>query len=270
VAIKEKLTDGLSFRVTPEQENKTSFKKVIFFTVLFSLSSFCYAEKVNVYISGGPTFSQLGNGTSVALNDFVTNNYITNKEAHWSPLWGIGIGHSFENIFSKPYTLSLGLTGYSINFGNVKGTEYPFANAGAFDTLNYKFKAQSNALLLESRLFYTGYSWQPFALVGIGSAWNRLSNYSEIPTDSSGSAVPLPPFSSHTENAVAYELGIGVQRQFFEDVVNKVRYAVSLDYRYLNFGKGQLGSSSVQTTGDHLHIDNLYTQGVMLSLNASL
>ena len=248
---------------------KPSFKKTIFFTVLFLLSSFCYADKINVSISGGPTFSQLSNGTQVALNDSVVNNYNTNKQNHWNSLWGIVISHSFENIFNKHINISLGLAGYSINFRNVNGTEYPFANAGVFDTLNYQFKAQSNALMLESRLFYTCYDWQPFVLIGIGSAWNRLSNYSEVPTDPSGSAVPLPSFSNHTNMAFSNELGIGVQRQFFQDVAHKIRYAASLDYRYLGFGKGQLGSSSVQTTQERLHISNLYTQGFMLSLNAS-
>lgn len=248
------------------------FRKSILYLVLLSfLPPICYADKINFYISGGPTFTKLKNVNSVAINDFVVNNYITDPHTSWNELLGIGIAHTFEHVFNKPFDISLGITGYTINLGNVKGIEYPFANDGSFDTLNYKFAAQSNALMLESKLFYTHNKWKIFGLLGLGNAWNHLYDYNETPTDPSLSAASVPQvFSNNTNNAFAYEFGIGIQRQLFKDVKRNIRYAASIDYRYFNLGKGKLGSFSAQTTNERLRINNLYTQCILFSLNVSL
>lgn len=227
-------------------------------------------NKLEIYGSGGPAFSKLGNDKSVAINSFVVNNYNTNEQTNWQGLWGVGLGHSFGNIFNAPLNFSLGVAGYMINLGNVRGTEYPFVNDDVYDTLNYQFTAKSSAVLAEARVFYTSYFWQPFALVGIGGSWNRLSNYSEAPTDPSLSAAPVTTeFGNHTNNEFAYELGVGIQRQIHEDLAHKIRYVGSLDYRYVNFGKGQLASFPAQTTGDTLQIGSISTQGIMFSLKIS-
>ena len=118
--------------------------------------------------------------------------------------WGLGIGHSFENVWSTPYRVSLGLAGYSMNVGGVNGTEFPLINDGVFDTVDYGYRVSSAALLLESRLYYTCYDWQPFALIGIGGAWNHFSDYNETPTNPALSAAPAPQqFKSHTESDFA-------------------------------------------------------------------
>jgi hypothetical protein len=82
------------------------------------------------------------------------------------------------------------------------------------------------------------------------------------------SAAPVPQeFSDHTKNSFAYEVCFGVQRQFYKTTASRI-YA-SLDYRYFNMGKGQLGSFPAQTASNRIHIDNLYTQAVTLSFIVS-
>jgi hypothetical protein len=59
-----------------------------------------------------------------------------------------------------------------------------------FPTMDYSYRRSSKVAMLESRLMVTRTTWQPYILVGVGSAWNRLSHYSETPTDPNGSAEP--------------------------------------------------------------------------------
>jgi hypothetical protein len=233
-------------------------------------AAFADSNKLDIYVSGGPFSSRLGNSSALQVNSFVVNDYNTNEQSNWSTLWGGGIGHTFENIFNKPISISLGLAGYGMNFGNVKGIEYPFINNDIYDTLNYQFYAQSSAAMVETRVLYSNYSWQPYAIVGVGAAWNRLSDYNEVPTDPALSAAPVSPtFGNHTTSAFAYEAGIGVQRVLYEDVNNNVRYTGSLDYRYVNFGKAQLGTMPSETTNQVIQVNNLSTQGAMFTLKVS-
>lgn len=204
------------------------------------------------------------------INDVVTNEYKTNKKTDWRGFWGVGIGHTFEKEWFSNYQFSLGIAGYGINLGQVQGVEYPFINDGQYDTLNYKFQAKSSTGMLESRLAYTQFNWQPIALIGIGKSWNRLSGYNEQPTDPFLSASPVSPgFNNQTKQAFAYELGVGLQRKFLDDTVHKIQYKGSVSYRYFNLGKGLLGSFPAQTSNDRLQIKNLYTQAILFSLDVS-
>jgi opacity protein-like surface antigen len=228
------------------------------------------ANLLDVYLSAEPSFSRIHNDTAVQVSALVVNDYETNKQTNWNPLWGGGIGHTFEKLFNLPFSLSLGLAGYSVNFGNVKGLELPFINDDLFDTLNYQFKAKSTALLFETRWIYANYDWQPFAIIGVGAAWNRLSDFNEEPTDPALSAAPvLQGFGSHTNTAFAYELGIGVQRLLYADEKYNIRYTGSVDYRYVNFGKGEFSAYPTQPGGGALQVANLDTQAVMFTLKLS-
>ena len=229
------------------------------------------ASETGFFIEGGPTFMALRNTTAVPLSSNITNDYRTNAQTHWTGLWGFGIERTFQNLLEeKPFELSLGLAGYMISQGQVKGTEYPLANDGIYDTLNYQFNTKSNALMVESRWFYTGKTWRPFALIGIGESWNHFSHYIEEPTDPALTAAPVPiPFSNATQGSFAYEFGLGVQHAIFHDEPHHVHYTASIDYRYVNFGNGHLGPIPTQTTVSRLHINGLYTQGILITLKAA-
>ena len=227
-------------------------------------------NKLEIYVSGGPTFSKLQNDTSVAINSYVINTYNTNEQANWQSLWGIGFGRSLDYMMNTPFRISLALAAYKTHLGKVQGTEYPFINDDSYDYLNYQFTAKSTAALAEARLFYKNYNWQPFVLFGIGCSWNRLKNYSETPVDPSLSAAPVTTqFGNHTNSDFAYELGAGVQHQLYEDMVHKTQYFGAVDYRYIYLGNGQLASIPTQIAGEALQIAHMNTQGIMFSLKIS-
>jgi opacity protein-like surface antigen len=247
------------------------YKKISSVICLLLIAGSCQAARWDVQVTGGPSYSRLSNNTAVQINPDVVNNYNTNVTTRTGVLAGLGAGRTFNQIYGKPLDFSLDVMGYYSNFEQIKGIEHPFANVGAFDTLNYKFSAYGYALMLEPRLIYTAYCFQPFLLAGVGSAWNTLQSYSETPSDPSGSAAAAPvPFGNHTQNSFAYEVGAGVQKALPIKNTCGIQYFVSLDYRYMNFGSAQLSNFPAMTSNDHLQISNLYTQAIALTLKASV
>jgi hypothetical protein len=245
-------------------------KRIILLATFLLTPLSSYGNTLDLYVIGGPAFSRLSNNSTVQLNDFLVNDYFTRTKFRTEPLLGFGVGRTFTPL-AQPLSVTLGLSAYYTNYGTISGSENPFANDGIYDALNYKFRAQSYSLMVESRLIYTGYDWQPFAFVGIGCAWNRLYGYSETPaTNPLTAATAQDTFSHNTNSAFAYEAGVGVQRHLYTDIATNIQYFASLDYRYMNFGKGELGTTATQTSNQTLNISNLNTQALVLTLKATI
>jgi opacity protein-like surface antigen len=241
-------------------------KKWVFLSTL-CLSCNTFAA-IDAFILGGGTYSKLSEeSTTVTLNDFVTNEYDGDSHSVWDVMGGIGVGYTFP--LSPLFQLSTYLSAYVVSMGQVTGTEHPFVNAGPqFDTLDYQFKVNSYALMLESRLAVTRYALQPFVLAGIGGSWNQLFSYQEKPSNPSSSAAPIPQgFGDHGQASFAYQVGVGLQYNFLQGDVGQPTWQVSLDYRYMNFGSGSLGSIPNETTNETLSLSNIDTQALVLTLH---
>lgn len=238
---------------------------------LLCVSLTCQADPIDVYLSVGPAFSDLTNNSTVRINQFVVNDYDSDDETEVGPLTSLGLGYTFNNVMNKPLSIALALMGYFIDYDDVEGTESPFVNVGQFDTLDYRFRAESYAAMVESRFIYTQMAWQPFALLGIGASWNRLFDYDEWPSNSSSSAAPVPSgFDANTETSFAYEAGVGVRHQLFYDPRNKIQWQILFDYRYMNLGEAELDEFPAQTVDDTLEVENLHTQALVFTIQASV
>ncbi|MDP1574412.1 MAG: hypothetical protein Q8L78_05725 [Coxiellaceae bacterium] len=226
-----------------------------------------------ISLSGGLTFSSLSNGNQSAVIDSdpvfgTTNTYDTQKATQVSGIGGIAYSRLFH--FKHDMSVTIGPALYYTNMDEVSGVEHPSTNyASDYDTLNYRYSADSVSLMAESRAIYEKYNWQPFATVGIGPSWNRLYDYSEVPTDPSLSAMPAPEvFRNNTSAQFAYEVGVGIQRLFPANEKYQIAYRLALSYRYFNFGSGELKAASGQATNQALTVNTLDTQAVLLSLGA--
>lgn len=245
-------------------------QRILFFLCAFvTLTS--YAHNVDVYLSAGPNFSDPSQNSHVQISEIVINEYDQNNETQVAPLVGGGLGYTFPGIFHQPINIALSLMGYFIDYDKVEGTEYPFINSGLRDTLDYQYRAESYAAMIESRFIYSKYPFQPFLTLGIGASWNRLFDYEETPSSPDSSAAPVPSgFDTHTQASFAYEAGLGIQHTLFTDVKNQIQWQVLLDYRYMNLGKAELGNFPAQTVDDTLKIDHLHTQAVVFTIQATL
>lgn len=247
-------------------------KGILLASALLFITPLCKANSIEFDISGGVHFPELTNDSTVNINDDLINSYITHAHHHNEPVFGVGASYVFDFLCPAPLSLGLGVKGYYAQFGTVEGIQHPFINvAPDFDTLNYSFKSENYSVMFEPRLIYSASRWQPYILGGVGIAWNRLYGYDESPTDTTLSAAPVPEtFSNHTSSALAYEVGLGVQSVIFNSFNCKTSYILALDYRYMNFGKGQLGSFPAQTSDDRLTVHRLDTQAVMLTFKVSI
>ncbi len=244
-------------------------KYLLISILFFSLPSF--ANHYDISVAGGVAFSKLSNNSTVGINSSVVNGYDTDEELVGAPLAKLGFGYTFENIWRKPINIAINLAGYYVGFNQVEGIEHPLVNIGQFDTLDYQFSAESFAAMLESRFYFTQSAWHPFILLGVGESWNHLYGYSETPSNPNGTAAAAPEvFKNHTHASFAYEAGIGVQRLLFEDTKYHVQWFMSLDYRYMSLGKGNLATSDIQTTGETLTVSHLNTNALVFTIDASI
>jgi hypothetical protein len=222
---------------------------------------------INVHVLGGLSVTWLSNNQTVDISPYTNQYDSTNGYSH-NPMFGVGA----EYIFTQPFAVlpslavGFGVTGYSVNYNTLSGTEHPFVNGGTFDTLNYSFNNHSYGILFEPRLIYTQTTWQPYVLGGLGLGINRSSNYQEYPTNPNGGAQTAPStFQSATNYTCAYELGLGIQRVLYTSAQH-VQLLTSLDYRYLNFGKASLGPVVGQSTGNRLSVPVLGNNVISLGL----
>lgn len=223
------------------------------------------APHVALYLTGGLMASNLTTNSNVVIDQYNTVNTY-NTDMKWNFLLGAGVGVGY---ISYPYPfenfhMTIDPAFYYADFGTVSGIEHPDSSGGSFDTLNYQFKASSIALLFETHLAYAAYSWQPVVVLGIGGAGNYLNNYSEYASNPNGGASPTTtPFSNHWVANFAYEAGVGISHPIFVGKSRNVAYNLGLEYRYFNFGSGELGASA---SGNRLKVQTLDAQTILLSL----
>lgn len=218
-------------------------------------------------LSGGLTISSLSNGNQVVpINSFVDNTYDTNNTTNVNGMAGLAYTRLFH--LKHDVLITIGPALYYTNMDQVNGINHPFSNLTTADTLNYQYGADSWSLMAISKLAYEKYVWQPFITGGIGPSWNRLYNYSEVPTNPAGMAVSNPAFVNNTEAEFAYMVGCGVERVFYLNQNHAVRYLAALSYQYMNFGSAQLAPGAIATAGQAIKINTLDTNVILFTLGA--
>jgi len=212
-------------------------------------------------VATGTGWGNTSNTDRLYLNPYVENAYTMSNTASSAAFYNVGVGYQWVNLFSKQplIAVNLGANAYYAKY-NLSGTNSPFINAGQFDTLNYQVTDVTNSVLIEPKMIYTGYLFQPYILAGLGVTWNKTSSYSESPTNPTLTAAPVPvPFNGTTTTNFAYELGIGVQVLLYK-TSHQNNINLFLDYRYMNWGQMRLGTTPLQTTSRGPDLGRLQTQ----------
>lgn len=184
-----------------------------------------------------------------------TDRFISKSTSHTTVLVSAGGERILKNI-NDSTELWFGVEGGYLQRGNVQGQVLPSINVGNFDQLNFTYDMDSFVFLAKGKLkkrelFNT--KWSGYIDVGIGLGINRFLSYQEtIPTGST--TLPLEePFKDDRNLDFAYSIGFGIAHS----VGN--RSELSVGYRYLNSGKGSLGTTPIQTTQNHLQSRTLGT-----------
>lgn len=232
---------------------------LLFMAVLAS----CHAGRYTVFATGGVVMPRLNSSGSVWVYPLLMNNYIITNPSETGTIGGVGISYT-SMLTQLPLAIDVGVAGYVVNFRKTSGVKHPYINEGNFDPCLFTYQSKSQLAIVEGRLFYTSTHWQPFALVGLGRANNRLSGYQEKPL---GSAVASQLFTPATNGSVAWEMGLGIRHAVFENRFQG-RYTASLEYRYMSVGEGRLGAFAHQTTSGRFKQSNEQADAILLTITA--
>lgn len=194
------------------------------------------------------------NAQTIAVTPALTNTYAAAKPKPGTTIIGVSAAYRLNQPLARiqPLSITLGAGLYSNNT-RYQGVETPAVNYGGGDTLDYEYQAHAIAVLLEAKLIYTVQNWQPYLLLGMGPSFNQLANYSEAPANPAGTAAAIEPYQNHSSVALAYEMGVGVQKQIMP------HFIVAADLRNISFGsehlaapKGPYYNNSSQLSANHL------------------
>lgn len=234
--------------------------KVICYAATFFLTtSFCVASQNSydtkkirplVTLSGGEVFSShVGQSQTFPEIEGSFYSYSANNANQSRGLYGSFIGAEWG--FNPCWALQFGVGYYQASAFTARGLLTQGPDAGSSDIYNYQYNITSRQLLAESKLLFNWHErYHPYALMGLGEAFNKASSYQ--------TTVPpfltfTPMFNSHTTKSFTYAVGLGLD----VDVVRHVR--AGLGYRFTDLGKVNLGAGSIDTTS----IGNSLTQNHM-------
>jgi hypothetical protein len=220
---------------------------------LLSLSSAALAYDGHFYLGAGygKSFGTLSdNNPSITYyQGYLTDAYPLNHSRSSTGIVDLQGGYEFTGFGLRP-AIAVGLGVYKTpNSYRYTGQmiETPLGSAG--NTLyDYSFRVRSTRIMAETK-----FTWSlpahitPFVELGVGPAWTRLMDYQET-SISSDTYVALPGFSSHTNNNLAYQAGVGVGYAFNigqqDDHFQHER--LSIGYRFVNLGSVSFGTRGTE------------------------
>lgn len=208
-------------------------------------------------------FSQPNSAQTLELQPSVNTGYTSTNDIQTQGgaelFWGQKV--LTQKTSFKSY---LGLTLATDSPVNVSGDALVDANPN-FNNFTYSYKVKHSHIGLKGKIlpdvshisFLSQY--QPYLNATIAAGFNRAYQYSMTPKINT--AVIPPPFHSHTEAALTYALGLGVEKRLSH------QWSLGLGYELTDWGKSKLSPASGQTLGDGLSLNHLYVNQVQLSLN---
>lgn len=186
--------------------------------------------------TAGASISQLGQSQSFAPLDLCSYHYKP-QGSKTNMLWGGFIGSEVKR--SASWGLMVGLGYYQPTTLSTEGTLIQGADPESDSAYSYRYQTQSQQLLAEGKLYWIAKERiQPFLMVGIGTALNKISNYQ---TNVPPFLEFTPVFSNYTQINFTYAVGPGI------DVSLTKAIRVGIGYRFTDLGSANTGSAQIDT-----------------------
>lgn len=219
-----------------------------------------YFSNYVITVSGGPSFSKVGETQTFYLQSDLQNTYAANKKTQT-----IGTGELF---FGLRHTLGeyldgqLGLALAASSTAKASGQIWQDADA-EYNNFIYSYHIKQSRLGLKAKLITRKNPFisfvQPYISGSVGLGFNRASNYQTAATIPE--AVIGPNFSANTTQVLSYTLGVGIQTSI------DGHWQVGLGYEFADWGQNHLGRAPYQTVNSGLLINHLYTNELQFSLS---
>ncbi|MDP1574579.1 MAG: outer membrane beta-barrel protein [Coxiellaceae bacterium] len=235
-------------------------------------------NSVDIYATGGAGFANLKTDGTIH-GEFESSTVYNANSTSTNGVYSAAAAYTFKQVHKKPIDISLGAAFVGTTNAQVNGTSEVSLSGIQPISVPYNYDVSSKAAFFEQRATYhsdKNPNWQPYIVTGFGPSWNTLSNFSGfngrfsiLATQGShalgaGSPRSSQPFANETTGSFAYEAGVGILHPLSD------RLAITADYRYINFGKGELGGLSLSPEiTDRLSTNPISENTVLLSLKAS-
>lgn len=224
-----------------------------------------FQQKPVFALMAGASISQPGQSQTMAPLDLCRYTYQPSHNETTDMLWGGFIGSKVKR--DQKWLILTGLSYYQPNSLATKGTLTQGADAASSDSYNYSYKIQSQQLLIEGRFYWIDKQvLQPFVTLGLGAAFNKVSNYY---TNVSPFLAFTPEFSNHSQTNFTYAIGAGI------DIPINTLFNLGLGYRFTDLGAANTGRSQVDLIPianslqqSHLYANQVFAQfSFMPSIN---
>ena len=223
------------------------------------VSDYWGASKKVATVTLGPDFVSQGGSHSLTLIPPFHNTYVSNES--WKTVGDFGGFLGIEHPFREWLSVQTGIAGYGNTSIPITGHVWQFG-VPAFDNLTYRYQV-SHGRLMFSNKFLT--SWNrypgllPYFTLELGAAFNRANHYQETPL--TALALPMAPFSSHSQTSFSWGLGIG------GDYIIREHIRVGLGYQIADLGGASLGLTPAETTNQPLGVSHLWSNQLRFQLS---
>ena len=205
----------------------------------------------------GKSLAHVSNNTPdiTYYSGYLTDSYpLTNSEAS-AGVTNLTGGYEWSAIRPGWPAIAVGLGVYTTpNAYDYQGQVNETPSGGAGYTLyDYQFQLNSTRFMAETTFTWTvAQHWTPYAELGVGMAFNKVSNYTETVADTNSNGyVVAPPFESNTSDNFSYQAGLGLGYDFNFDQYDFDKTTASFQHERLKTGYRwvNLGSASTGTRG---------------------
>lgn len=207
-------------------------------------------------LSVGPGWESGGQTQTLNLTPDIIKTYTANKSTNTLPVGELFLG--MKHSLPKQLEGQIGLAFVAAGNATLSGDIWDDADP-AFNNYTYKYKVRHMALALKGKLFgHWNLPVMPWISAALGVGFNEAYGFSNTPTIYE--AIASPNFTSHTNTAFTYAVGIGVERQI------NPHWQIGAGYEFSDWGSSQLGSASGESVNQGLSLSHLYTNSILFNL----
>ena len=207
-------------------------------------------------LSAGPVWQNGGTTQTFYLTPTIQKTYSPSNTT--SALFNGEVFAGAQKRLGNKLQGQLGLAVAATSDTSLSGEIWDDADA-EFNNLAYHYNLQHTHVAIKGKLLAElGYWLTPWVSGSVGVGFNRAYSYTNTPI--LYEAIPNANFAPHTQTALSYTLGAGVQKSV------SLHWQVGVGYEFSDWGKSGLGRAEGQTQNSGLSLNHLYTNGLMFNL----
>ena len=163
-----------------------------------------------------------------------------------------------KRAMGSRFESQVGLTVATTSAASISGDVWDDGSP-TFNNYFYSYRAQHTHVAVKAKILAdVAHLCKPYVSGSMGAGFNQLSSFSSTPTIEE--AVPMPNFRSHTQTALTFTVGAGVERDLSKN------WQVGLGYEFADWGPGHLSRGPGQTSSSGPSFNHFFTNGLMFNI----